>query len=358
MNESSSHQSTLIKAMRLPLIVLVLYAHSVGDFFGSIQCSLDGWNVYHFFSEMISHNLCKIAVCWFFIFSGYFFFYHLPAGSFSGRWYAGKLKKRVRSLLIPYLFWNLFLVAAIAAKTTLFSKLGIPQNNIEGEMWTVRQGPLYWLVTGPADFPLWFMRDLMVMSVLIPLLWLLFKHLPQSGSIALLVLLYFIPFNAPFVSWRAYFFFSFGAFLGMNSIHMLPFCQKVKKPAAILAVLSLVTASYWNDAVFHEWLLRVFYPFGMITFMNCCDWMIKKECRKERLTRLASPVFFIYAVHEIYLLGWAKGACVRLFGEGLLGTWIKFLLVPVLVLGICLILYWIINRLLPRPLAFVCGGHS
>lgn len=359
MNEDLSiHQSILIKAMRFPLIVLVLYAHSVGDFYGSIQCSLDGWNLYHFFSEMISHNLCKIAVCWFFVFSGYFFFYHLPSGRFSGKWYAGKLKKRGRSLLIPYLFWNLFLVVAIVAKTGLFSKLGISQNDIEGELWTVRQGPIYWLVTGPANFPLWFMRDLMVMSLLVPLLWLLYKYLPQPACILFLVILYFIPFNAPFVSWRAYFFFSFGAFLGKNNVNMLSLCQKIKKPAAILAILSLIVASYWNDAPFHEWLLRAFYPFGMIFFMNLCNWLIQKERRKERLTKLAAPVFFIYAIHEIYLLGWTKGSFIRIFGDGLTGTWIKFLFVPLVVLAICLMLYWLLHKLMPKTLAFLCGGHA
>ena len=64
----------MINAMRFPLIVLVVLAHSLG--FGNIDVFSEtpGWNVYHFFSEMISHNFGAIAVPWFYVFSGYLFF--------------------------------------------------------------------------------------------------------------------------------------------------------------------------------------------------------------------------------------------------------------------------------------------
>ena len=51
-------QSNLIKAMRFPLIVMVVFAHSLGFQTYKIDLSLDGWNIYHFFSEMISYNYC------------------------------------------------------------------------------------------------------------------------------------------------------------------------------------------------------------------------------------------------------------------------------------------------------------
>ena len=39
-------QSLLIRAMRFPLIVLVVFAHSVGTFpTATVEWSLDGWNV-------------------------------------------------------------------------------------------------------------------------------------------------------------------------------------------------------------------------------------------------------------------------------------------------------------------------
>ena len=52
-NSLEKRQSTLIKAMRFPLIVLVVFSHSLGFQFPHIDFSPEGWNVYHFFSEML-----------------------------------------------------------------------------------------------------------------------------------------------------------------------------------------------------------------------------------------------------------------------------------------------------------------
>ena len=70
MKDLASRQSELIKTMRFPLIVLVLFEHSVRTYNAPMQWSFNGPNVFHFFSEMISHFLCPIAVAWFFMRSG------------------------------------------------------------------------------------------------------------------------------------------------------------------------------------------------------------------------------------------------------------------------------------------------
>ena len=92
--------------------------------------------------------------------------------------------------------------------------------------------------------------------------------------------------------------------------------------------------------------------------MNICDALIDNERRCQRLCDLAASVFFIYAAHGIYILGWTKGLCLRVFGESLAGTWIRYWLVPVIVLVVCYALYRLLNRIMPRTLAFACGGRS
>ena len=79
---------------------------------------------------------------------------------------------------------------------------------------------------------------------------------------------------------------------------------------------------------------------------------------QERFVRLSSTVFFIFAVHEIYILGWTKGFFLRLCGEGVTGTWIRFIFVPIVVLCVCLALYHLLNKLMPRALSFICGGRT
>lgn len=357
-NTLEKRQSTLIKAMRFPLIVLVVFSHSLGFEFCHIDFSLEGWNIYHFFSEMISHNLCKIAVCWFFVFAGYFFFLNVPEQGLNGKWLTEKWKRRIWTLLIPYLIWNILPRIARFIKTNLFAKIGISQ--VEPVTSSLFGGidPLYYFLTGPANYPLWFMRDLMIMCLLAPVLYYLFKKLPRWGGLIVLLVLFLLPFETPVLTWRGYFFFSVGAFLGIQKINILSICRTIKWPATILAVITLLTATFLNDSPLHNWALKVFYPFGMITLMNIIDKLIDNKERCNRLCNLSAAVFFIYAVHEIYILGWTRGLFLRLFGEGLAGTWIRYILVPVFVVLVCLGLYYLLNIIMPRTLAFICGGRN
>lgn len=355
MNQIDERQSRLINSMRFPLIVLVVVAHSLG--FGNIDVTSAsaGWNAYHFFTEMISHNLAKLAVCWFYTFSGYFFFYTLKEGSFSADWVFGKWKKRVRGLLVPFLFWNLLLVLLTVLKDWAFAKAGL---GVDGDAeWLLQSGVVYWLWSGPADFPLYFLRDLMIMSLFAPLWYLVVRRFKWL-SLAVLVLVYVSPLNPSIPAMRAIFFFLMGAWLGIWKINMLEICRRVKIPSFILAAVLLLIATYYNSSGYHEWLLRAFYPFAMITFLNICDKLTLNEKCCSKLVSLSGAVFFVYATHEIFILGWVKGLFLRLFGTGLAASWISFIFVPIVVLCVCMLLYYVLNRIMPKTLAFVCGGRK
>ena len=339
--------------MRFPLIILVVFSHSLGFSRAEITCSLDGWNVYHFISEMISHNFAKIAVCWFFVFSGYLFFRNLE-GSFSWDSCLSKWKKRLRSLVLPYIIWNLLLVLAIIVKSGVFSAIGLgPDEQME---WVRKVNIVDWLWSWPANFPLWYMRDLIILSLLAPAWYYFFKY-GRWWSLAILVAVYLSGWNPAIPGMRGIFFFGLGAYLGINRMDMLELCRKVRIPCYIVAPVILLVTSYFNSASFHEYLLRLFYPFGMVAFMNICDSICLKEKNMNRLFRLSKSVFFIYGAHEIFILGWTKGLFLRALGDGLAGTAVSYFLVPVVVLAVCLILYKFFEKFTPRTLSFVCGGR-
>lgn len=355
MNPIDVRQSKLIDAMRFPLIVLVVFAHSLG--FGNIDVTAAsmGWNVYHFFSEGISHNLANLAVCWFYTISGYFFFHSLKEGSFSFRWVTEKWKKRVNGLLIPYLIWNLLLVLLTIIKDLVFARFGLPvRGNAE---WLMTKGTGYWFWAGPADFPLYFIRDLMILSLFAPLWYMLVKR-GRWISLAMIVFVYASPLNPAIPTMKAIFFFLLGAWLGIWKINMLTICRRFKTPALLMAVVLLLIATYYNSSEYHEWLLRVFYPFAMIAFMNICDKLTSNDKVCDKLINMSEMVFFIFASHEIFILGWTKGLCLRLFGDGLMASWIRYLLVPVVVLSVCTFLYRVFNKIAPKSLAFVCGSRT
>ena len=74
-------QSEVIAAMRFPLMVLLLFAHVLPMTSIPIEMNFSEMNVYHLFSEGISHNLSRIRNPLFFFFSGFFFFRKLEKWS-------------------------------------------------------------------------------------------------------------------------------------------------------------------------------------------------------------------------------------------------------------------------------------
>lgn len=332
--------------MRFPLIILVLYGHSAGAYTG-----ID--TIYGFFSEMVSQHFCQISVTLFFFFSGYLMFYRLKEEDYSVSWILNKWKKRVHTLLIPYLLWNLIAVSAIASKSFCFSRLGLPTE--EGELWMMRQGPLYWLLYGPIDFPLYFIRDMIVLTLIVPALYIPLRVFPILSICILAVLMMVWPF--PILSPKSVYYIV-GAWFSANNVSFLTVCRKVRLPAIIISVALLIIATILTESDIHQWIVNTFYPFGMMAFISICNLSFQNKSLREKMIRLSMPVFFIYAAHEIYLLQWTKGAFVRIFGEGVWGTWIKYLLVPLVTLALCMILYQIMRRFMPKTLAVLCGGRT
>lgn len=349
--DSDNRQSTLIKAMRFPLIVMVLFAHSLT--IPRPEVLDGGWGCYYYLTELISHGLCKLPVCWFFVFSGYFFFFSLKEGEFSMGWTWGKWKKRFRSLLLPYVIWNLLAVAVIILKSWLFSCVGLGE---DPQMEWVREwNVLGWLWGSQPNFPLWYMRDLVIMSLLVPVLYFLLKN-AKIGAL-IVAIIYLLPVYPDIPGDRAICFFTIGAYLGLHKWNLLEISRKFRTISYVLAPVLLVLATVGIDWNCHWWLLRAFYPFGMMALMNIMDKLIDNERVCDGLVKLSATVFFIYAAHEIFILGWTKGLCLRVFGDGVAAMFVSYLLVPIIVAAVCIALYHLFNKLTPKTLAFVCGGR-
>lgn len=95
------HQSKVINAMRFPLITLVVLFH-LHTPESIVESPYTSYNIVaSFFS---ANGIARLAVPTFFLISGYFYFYHLKG--WSKFVYIDKLRKRLHTLLIPYLLWN------------------------------------------------------------------------------------------------------------------------------------------------------------------------------------------------------------------------------------------------------------
>jgi surface polysaccharide O-acyltransferase-like enzyme len=121
------------------------------------------------FSQKLTGGVCRIANCLFFCISGYLLARDI--NSIKDVW--PKLRKRIRTFVIPYLLWNMIFVLWYVALENIpgIDRFSNTSGTIERYLSQPIYESLYDLFVAPAAFQLWFLRDLLVMLALTPLLW-------------------------------------------------------------------------------------------------------------------------------------------------------------------------------------------
>ena len=163
---STSSFSAVITALRFPLIIMVVAIHLISDKLTLPQWGAPNW-LYIYVSEFLSHSLPRIAVPMFFFISGYYAFYKKDWSQRSI--WTVELKKRVKTLLIPYLLWNSIYLVILLAKTQVGLRLGFGASDpFYITSFTQLLSYYWWDVI---VYPLWYIRDLMVLCALGPILY-------------------------------------------------------------------------------------------------------------------------------------------------------------------------------------------
>ena len=153
--------------LRLPLILLVVFIHAQ---FSAPEMETS-MSLYGAVSHFLTLEISQVAVPLFFFMSGCLYFRDYK--EFSLALYYKKQKRRIRSLVIPYLTWNTFFWFLFSMFIMIVPTLvngGIPNianATVKDIVW------VYWgnATGGPIDFPLWFVRDLIVVTIISPLIY-------------------------------------------------------------------------------------------------------------------------------------------------------------------------------------------
>ena len=234
----------------------------------------------------------KICVPLFFIISGYLFFRNTPEKP-DVKWFWGKVSSRFFTLVIPYLIANV-----IAWGCYWFAMNKVP-SLVSGYFGDELTNPWFVFWKGPVNLSLWFIRELIVVVILSPLVFLLVRYLGWWGVLALGVLWGLKACPEP------WFLFTAGACLGVHKI-----------------------------APVERWLMAP----GRID------------------TRCRAWTYFIYLYHYLLLIGIKKGLILLLQPQGtlaLIGVWLASV---VTVLGLLTGTYAILRRLLPGFTSIIVGG--
>lgn len=347
-------QSKTIDALRFPLAVAVVFLHYC------LTVILDATGPQRVLCLLFQEGICRLAVPCFFLLSGFLFFNGLQDWSWP-EW-GRKMRKRVRTLLVPYLLWN---VIALLARW-IYNNVQAGPVSLLQQIQEVGGIRMFWSVSGalpigsqafPVDGPLWFIRDLMLFVVLTPAIHLFLRWTKGYGVLGLCVLFLAVRRVVP----EGLLFFVFGAWMQLSGRNLLQTAWPRRYALLAVAVLSMAAVFLLTD-VSDYWarFCKLFFLVSGIGSAIClAAWGWEKRTRLS-VPFLAGSSFFIFAAHEVLIL--QNAACPLVASllptDTVWGSILAFFLTPALAVAICLGLLFLLQRFLPRTAGVLTGGRK
>lgn len=372
-------QSDTISLLRFPMALLVILIHTDGYY----QTWQDDVNLLSgegvcFLLGYILRLIAGIAVPTFFMISGFLFFNNFREFTWDG--YKKKMKSRIKTLIIPFVLWNVIVFAArIAGKIAKMYYVGeswsfvtdfIAETNWhfiwDINHWGDVDHPWLWwttYTTGPIDLPLWFLRDLIVVTVLSPLIYWFVKTL-KIGSIIILLAAYVLDFWVVWHGFRitAFFYYALGVYFAINGKNIVEFCQRYSKAIiSAMTVFFVLALTRWIPDDYKSIVKNLFYVSAVLSAVYVASCLvINKGVKASPL--LVSSCFFIYACHTAALPKSPLHIIRKVFhfiipGDTYLERIICYLVVPCVTAAALVFAYWLLMKCFPKIGKLFCGGR-
>ncbi|KQS52733.1 MAG: hypothetical protein DCE86_04675 [Flavobacteriaceae bacterium] len=354
MNKYLSLKIKIISFLSIVMVVL-LHCYNLDIKHSDISLVLEkdyNW----FIQNFISYGITRVAVPIFFIISGYLFFYTFKGNND----FLSKIKKRFFTLVIPFLFWSgfgilfYFILQSIPQGRVFFSKKLIVDFNFL-DWWRA-------LITQPISYQLWFLRDLIVLTILSPIIFIIIRRFGIFFLFAIFPFWFLTIDNIMFTS-EALLFFSLGLFLCLKHRDILN--KQVSRKTALtflciwltLLIIKTTLQMYYENHFIIFALQKLSICIGIVAIWLIYDAVFPLFKNKLQKTDVYGLSFFIYVFHEPFLTLVKKGLFFIL-GKSVVDHFLIFLISGPIVITICLILGYFFKTKLPDLYNFTTGNRG
>lgn len=346
---SKHNLSEAITWLRFPLIFLIILLHC----YSTVRLP-GNHELYFKVTYPFSLWLGETGVPGFFLISGFLFF-------FSKKNYQQKLETRFHTLLIPYLLWNALLLGLYI----LAYILGYPQD-INGksiaDFTFIDYIRAFWDRGSydegnfvPILCPFWYIRNLLIISLLSPLFYYIIKYIRELFLMAVAIWWLMTPHNA-FIS-QTILFFCLGAYFSILDKNPLGIFFRYKK-----TFLLLCTIAAFADIVVHTIYVT---PINLqihrlaLIFNIPALFLLAYYCCRHGLTSklLSNAAFIVFSVHYPIVVVLRK-ACAAQLGDAsdLIHIPLYFLCV-LLATSLSLLIYICMDKLCPKVKNILSGNR-
>ena len=330
--------------LRFPLIVGVVMVHC--NFLQFLDPPLSGPATAAFvrFHDIFKHYVLDLCVPAVFAISGFLFF--RDGARLSARDYTSKLRRRVRSLLVPYLLWNLigFALFLVKHRAEQFDVLTL----LAGFFCRLPADPF------PYDFPLWFVRNLLIIAVFSPLLSALLRLARGAAPLVPLALCVLsatvVPGHDRLALLPNVAFFTLGASLACYGRRLLapralPAWGVLYLAAACACVAGGGHMAPWEGHAL--WLLAA--TAGVATMLTAG--IAAARGGRVRTPRfLAGATFFLYGFHGLFSVLTCRTVTRLLPPASNAACFADYALIFAVLFGVSMLAYAAVRRMAPRLL--------
>lgn len=297
-------------------------------------------------------GLSGVAVPLFYFISGLLFFKSIKSANDC----VIGIRKRVRSLLIPYIIWNIIFVGCYAVmhftpgvsqyvNSDMMSRISLqqPLNSLE------------FLFIEPAGFHLWFLRDLMAFVACTPMLYLILRRYPWIT----LIVLYCI-FGS--IARCGITYFAFGAMIAMHyGLERIDnwFSNTVVYGCGIVFLANAVMAMIpeCQSVVGNPYFQQIANSAGIIAIWGMYDRCLVGNSRiTNAIIYVSKYSFFIYLFHEP-IFNIIKKFSLMIVGRSEGTLIVLYFFNPIIMLVFAIGVARIMKRHIPKVYSITTGGR-
>lgn len=346
---NSQRLSTAITWLRFPLIFLIIMLH------GYSTVSISGNHAFYFKATYpFALWLGETGVPGFFFISGFLFF-------LSKKSYEQKLRSRFHTLLVPYILWNAILLVAYLIAFAIGYPQDINGKNI-ADYHLIDYIRIFWDRGSydkgnfvPLLCPLWYIRNLLIMSILSPLLYYIIRYLRELFLLAVAIW-WMMTYNNAFIP-QTILFFSFGSYFSILQINPLEVFTKGRSVFLVffftLGLCDIVTHTLWGTPINLQ-IHRLALIFNIPALFILADYYSRHGVSSKLLPNAA---FIVFCVHYPIVIVLRK-ACISKFANASDLTHISLYWVCVILTTLLsLAFYFFLTRYLPKTKNILSGNR-
>lgn len=327
--------------------VFVIYIHANNlSYYG---LAVNGKTIPNIAVNILGETIGTVAVPFFFMMSAYWLFRFDVHDRSAMNILVGKIKKKVKTICLPYLLWNTFgmIFYMVITRIPFAANMMNHGTAILITLSNVMEG----IFLHKYYFTFWYMQDLIGLIAISPIILIILKSKYTTlitiiaTAIAVLFKIDFTLFNG-----TSFLFFMIGAYMVAHANNYFE-SESNKAHGYFGAFVLAGIIRYVNIPIMAE----LSYFISPILLWKSMDIFLPLRFYDQKIGWFTTQSFFIYASHVIPVT--VLGHLLAKVNQTYLWATISYLIAPWITLALIYIVAKLLYELIPRFYGVICGGR-